>query len=90
MRKLEKLRDRDDRKEQEVVKKKIAKCEERNLDLQKEIKLLRRLQHHQGNRLVDIESTEAYPDKIKQLMEERKYANEKLQDTKDKIRVERA
>ena len=68
----------------------MKEAEDKNVELKQEIKLLKRLQYHQGNRLLDIEGSEQYPVKIKQLMEERKFAQEKLTDTKNKIKIETA
>ena len=48
--------------------------------MEKEIKLLKRLQKHQGNRLVDLDSDSQFPEKIKQLMEESKFNKEKMKD----------
>ena len=51
----------------------------------KEIKLLKRLQHHQGNRLIDLENPNTFPEKIKHLVEERKFQTDKNQELLKKL-----
>ena len=58
--------------------------------MEKEIKLLKRLQIHQGNRLVDLNSDQQFPEKIKQLMEEKKFNEEKIKDLINKEKQEEA
>lgn len=43
---------------------KVKEADKDIKDTQREIKLLRRLQHHQGNRLVDITNPNTFPQKI--------------------------
>lgn len=62
--------------------------ESKNKDLEKEIKALKRLQHDQGNQLVGLQNTEDYPEKIKSLMEEVRWAKDKSLELEDKLKIE--
>lgn len=45
-----------------------------------EIKLLRRLQHHQGQRLLDLEHDDQINEKIRRLLEEEKWNEERIKE----------
>lgn len=62
--------------------------ESKNKDLEREIKALKRLQHDQGNQLVGLQNTEDYPEKIKSLMEEVRWAKDKSLELEDKLKSE--
>ena len=59
------------------LERKIIAVEMKNKDLQKEIKHLSRLQHDQGNELVGLDISDQYPEKIKSLLEEVRWAKDK-------------
>ena len=46
-------------------------------EMTKEIQLYKRLNYHTSNRLMELD-TEAFPEKIKTELEERKFMNEKV------------
>ena len=52
--------------------------------------MLKRQQHLQGSALVKLENTDAYPAKIKQLMEELRFEREKQNDLTAKLQNEQA
>ena len=56
---------------------KIRLTEDKCKELLREIKQLKRLQHDQGNELVELDITQDYPEKIRSLMEEIKYSRDK-------------
>ena len=72
-----------------VLRDKINEFEKLNKNLVKEIKLLKRLEHHQGNKLVDISDPDQLPSKLKQLSEQKNYAIERLVDLKAKYEFEK-
>lgn len=59
---------------------KIAKTAEQNRELDRELKMLKRQQQMQGSELVKLENTDTYQNKLKQLMEELRFAKEKQLD----------
>jgi hypothetical protein len=90
---LKRLRQKMMMDEGEELNKMLAKIDENQTEIQetsKEIRLLRRLQIHQGNRLVDLEDPETFPAKIKHLIEERKFQTDKNKDLMVKLEQERA
>lgn len=58
---------------------------EQNKELEKELRMLKRQQHLQGSELNKLENTDTYQTKLKQLMEELRFAKEKQIDTTDKL-----
>ena len=62
------------------VQGRVDEVETENADMANEIKLLKRLQHHQGQRLVDLESTDQINEKIRRLLEEEKWCEERIKD----------
>ena len=60
-----------------ALKDKIAYTTEQNAELVKELKMLKRQQQLQGSELVKLQNTEAYPIKLKQMMEELRFEREK-------------
>ena len=63
-----------------MLTQKISEVEANNREMEKDIKLLKRLQHHQGNRLQDLDDSERFPEKMKQLMEEKKWAQDRVRE----------
>jgi len=68
--------------------KKIRGYEEQSKELIKEIKQLKKLQNEHGNELVGLDISEQYPEKIKQLMEEIRFARDQSEHHKQKIQSE--
>ena len=64
---------------------KITNTVEQNRELEKELKMLKRQQHLQGSELNILENTDIYQEKLKKLMEELRFANEKQVDTSEKL-----
>lgn len=60
----------------------------KNKDLTKEIKQLKKMQHDQGNELVGLQNTDEYPEKIRSLMEEVRWAKDKHIELTDKCQNE--
>lgn len=56
---------------------KISNTDYKCRELQREIKILKKLQHDQGNELVGLDIKEDYPEKIRGLLEEAKWAKDK-------------
>lgn len=71
--KLQKRLNFDEREAMQDILEKVKAADNDIKETQKEIKLLRRLQHHQGNRLVDMTNPDTFPLKIQSLIEERKF-----------------
>jgi len=63
-----------------AMQEKIAYTIEQNKELEKELRLLKRQQHLQGSELHRLENTDTYQQKVKQLMEELRFAREKQMD----------
>ena len=70
------------------IESKIIAAELKIKELIKEIKHLKRLQHDQGNELVGLDFSEEYPEKIKSIMEEVKWARERRIELEAKIENE--
>ena len=68
---------------------KIVYTQESNKDLEKELRLLKRQQNLQGSELVRLENSETYPVKLKQLMEEVRFARERQMDQTEKLATEK-
>ena len=49
----------------EYVDRKIAKTEANSKELQREIRMLKKLSHDKGNELVDLDIRDEYPEKIR-------------------------
>ena len=81
LKKLRKRNSLDHSKEQSALAAQMDNVKDNMRDLKEEIKTLRKLQYHQSKRLFDLDGTENYPEKIKQLLQEKKFAGEKLKDT---------
>ena len=64
---------------------KITRTAEQNRELDKELKMLKRQQHLQGSELNKLENTDTYQTKLKQLMEELRFAKEKQIDSTEKL-----
>lgn len=75
-------------KTQDLIQK-IKDADDETKDLMKEIKLLKRLQHHQGNRLVDMEDHQTFPHKIQGLLEEKKFHLDKNRELMIKVEKEK-
>ena len=73
-----------------AMQEKIAYTIEQNKELEKELRLLKRQQHLQGSELHRLENTETYQQKVKQLMEELRFAREKQMDQSEKLGTEQA
>lgn len=67
------------------IEKKIKKNEALSKELIKEIKALKKLSHDNGNELIDLDISEQYPDKIKSLMEEIRWAKDRQNELVEKI-----
>eukprot|EP00347_Sterkiella_histriomuscorum_P000706 403374819 len=67
------------------LEQKIIGIELKNKDLNKEIKQLKKMQHDQGNELVGLQNTDEYPEKIRSLMEEVRWAKDKQIELQEKI-----
>jgi hypothetical protein len=65
LRKLKKKSGFSEQNKQTELYAKIKNSEQTSKEMAQEIKLLKRLQHHTGNRLVDLDSELQYPEKIK-------------------------
>lgn len=70
------------------IESKIQSTEAKNKELQKEIKSLAKMQHDQGRELVGLNSAEEYPEKIRSLLEEVRWAKDKQQELRDKLEAE--
>ncbi|CDW84921.1 UNKNOWN [Stylonychia lemnae] len=70
------------------LEQKIIGTELKIKDLQKEIKNLKKIQHDQGNELLGLDNKEEYPEKIRSLMEEVRWAKDKQIELQDKIAAE--
>ncbi|MFS8159463.1 MAG: hypothetical protein ACMG6E_04470 [Candidatus Roizmanbacteria bacterium] len=67
------------------LEKKIKQNEVLGKELVKDIKSLKKMQHDHGNELVGLDISEQYPEKIKQLMEEIRWASDRQKELEDKI-----
>ena len=67
---------------------KISNTDYKCRELQREIKILKKLQHDQGNELVGLDIKENYPEKIRGLLEEAKWAKDKQSELQDKLDAE--
>ena len=67
---------------------KISNTDYKCRELQREIKMLKKLQHDQGNELVGLDIKEDYPEKIRGLLEEAKWAKDKQFELQDKLDAE--
>ena len=67
---------------------KISNTDYKCRELQREIKILKKLQHDQGNELVGLDIKEDYPEKIRGLLEEAKWAKDKQSELQDKLDAE--
>jgi hypothetical protein len=63
-----------------ALERKIANTDYKSKELQKEIKMLKRLAHDKGNELVDLDISKEYPEKIRSLLEEIRWSKEKQND----------
>lgn len=79
----------DERTSMQEIIDKVKEADKDIKETQKEIRLLRRLQHHQGNRLVDITNPNTFPQKIQSLIEERKFQADKNKDLMLKLEHEK-
>jgi hypothetical protein len=70
------------------LEQKIASTEAKNKDLSREIKQLQKMQHDQGNELVELQNTNEYPEKIRSLMEEVRWAKDRNQELQEKLQNE--
>ena len=59
------------------VERKIQNTEFKTKDVQKEIKMLKKLQHDKAQELVDLDYKDDYPEKIRSLLEEVRWAKDK-------------
>ena len=73
-----------------TLQEKIMKTTEQNKELERELRLLKRQQKLQGNELVKLQNTDDYPTKIRQLMEDVRFAREKQMDQSERIGNEKA
>ena len=85
LKRMQKRLEVDETKEIKIMSEEIEQRQEEIKQVTKEVKLLKRLQHHQGNRLVDLENPNTFPEKIKHLVEERKFQTDKNQDLLKKL-----
>jgi hypothetical protein len=67
---------------------KIARKEHKCRELQKEIKMLRKLQHDKGNELVGLDMKEEYPQKINSLLEEIRAGKEREGELTERLELE--
>lgn len=67
---------------------KIAKTEANSKELQREIRMLKKLSHDKGNELVDLDIRDEYPEKIRQLLEEIRWARDRHSEMTEKLSVE--
>lgn len=70
------------------LERKIIGVELKNKELQKEIKYLKKLQHDQGNELVGLDISDQYPEKIKSLLEEVRWAKDKNVELNERVEAE--
>jgi len=66
------------------LEQKIIGVELKNKEVQKEIKALKKLQHDQGNQLLELQDSEEYPEKILSLIEEVRWAKDKQIELQEK------
>jgi len=66
------------------LEQKIIGVELKNKEVQKEIKALKKLQHDQGNQLLELQDSEEYPEKIRSLIEEVRWAKDKQIELQEK------
>jgi chemotaxis regulatin CheY-phosphate phosphatase CheZ len=88
---LDQLRKRAQMTESERIvdlEQKIIGTELKIKDLIKEIKQLTRMQHDQGNELVELTNTGEYPDKIRGLMEEVRWHRDRQLELKERTQNE--
>lgn len=76
--------------QQKFLKERIEETQRANKELVQEIKLLKRLEHHQGQRLLDISNPEQFPEKLKQLSEQKNWAVERILNLRQKEEQEKA
>ena len=57
--------------QQQKLRDKIEETRSQNKDVLKEIQLLKRMQHHQGQRLQELSNPELMPEKLRKLNEEK-------------------
>lgn len=77
-----------EQKRQKQLYDKVQKTEMSIRELNKQIKLYKRLNFHTSNRLVELETEAAFPEKIKTELEEQKFLTEKVSALESKLRAE--
>ena len=80
--------------QQQKLRDKIEETRSQNKDVLKEIQLLKRMQHHQGQRLQELSNPESMPEKLRKLNEEKDWTAQRVVDLKhqgeqDKVELER-